>query len=364
MKAINELEVILAGVLKWNKARVNCLAQLLISLFAVRTVNLRSLSLAFGGTAKVSSRYRRIQRFFATFNLDYTVFARFLFKLFYKESDSGYVIIDRTNWFWGKAKINVFMLAIAHEGQAIPLFWQLLDKAGTSNVDEQKALLKRFISTFGKQAITGLLADREFMSGKLLAWLNQEQIPFYIRIKDNTQVFIKQKRWKKVRQLFHALSPKASLCFGMDVILLDQKVYLAAARSERGELMVVATNQSPKNAIAIYLRRWEIESLFQALKGRGFCFEETRLTQPERINRLVALLALGFAWAHKVGEMVAQVKPILLNRYLDQRRPQYSYFRYGLNIIQDCLFHAFYQPFSLKRWRIILRPLQTQELVL
>ena len=42
--------------------------------------------------------------------------------------------------------------------------------------------------------------------------------------------------------------------------------------------MIVATNQNPKNAIAIYLRRWEIESLFQSLKGRGFHFEQTHIT--------------------------------------------------------------------------------------
>lgn len=45
--------------------------------------------------------------------------------------------------------------------------------------------------------------------------------------------------------------------------------------------------------------------LFQSLKGRGFCFEETRLTHYERIAKLILLLVIGFCWAHKVGEWQA-----------------------------------------------------------
>jgi len=101
----------------------------------------------------------------------------------------------------------------------------------------------------------------------------------------------------------------------MDVEVFSQKVYLAGSRSESGELMIVATNQLPKNAIAIYLRRWEIENLFQCLKSHGFHFEETHITAPDRLEKLVAVLAIGFCWAHKVGEWRHVKKLILLNRY-------------------------------------------------
>jgi len=76
--------------------------------------------------------------------------------------------------------------------------------------------------------------------------------------------------------------------------------------------MIVATNRNPRNAIAIYLRRCEIESLFQNLKGCGFQFEDTHMTDPQRLEKLMALLAMGVAWAHKVGEWRAIEKPILL----------------------------------------------------
>ena len=104
--------------------------------------------------------------------------------------------------------------------------------------------------------------------------------------------------------------------------------------------MVIATNQPPGNAVAIYLRRWEIECLFSCLKGRGFRFESTHVTHLERIETLVAVLAIAFCWAHKVGEWRAIKKPIRLNKYRNSKRPQYSFFRYGFDLIRDVLIHV------------------------
>lgn len=99
----------------------------------------------------------------------------------------------------------------------------------------------------------------------------------------------------------------------MAVEVFGQHVFLAGSRSEKGELMIVATNQNPKNAIPIYLRRWEIECLFSTLKGRRFRFEETHMTTLERVEKLMVVLAIGFCWAHKVGEWKAAKKQLKSN---------------------------------------------------
>lgn len=70
---------------------------MLLGLFAVRVVNLQEIALAFQSDAKVSSRYRRLQRFFSKFEIDYIKIARWIFKLFLKEGKKVYIIIDRTN---------------------------------------------------------------------------------------------------------------------------------------------------------------------------------------------------------------------------------------------------------------------------
>jgi hypothetical protein len=349
MKDISGLASSLNGSLNWNKARINCFVMMLLGLFAVKTVNLKEIALSMGSKASVDSRYRRLQRFFALFKLDFTQLARWVFSLYIKSGQDFYLVIDRTNWYWGKKKINIFMLGIAYEGMAIPLFWELLPKAGNSNFNEQRKLIRRFIKTFGENGIKGILADREFASGRLFKWLNKKKLSFYIRIKEGSLLTIKDKKFGKAKKIFNHLSPKKQGIFAMNVTLFGAAVYLAGARSERGELMIVATNQSPKNAIATYLRRWEIESLFQGLKGRGFHFEATHITELDRIAKLMALLAIAFAWAHKIGEWKSIKKPIFWKKFRTQKRPQHSYFRYGLDHIRELILHVYVKFSELKK---------------
>ena len=61
------------------------------------------------------------------------------------------------------------------------------------------------------------------------------------------------------------------------------------------------------------------------------------MTQSERIEKIIAFLAIGFAWAHKVGEWRADKKSIPLRTIQKQKRPQFSFFRYGLDLIRDQL---------------------------
>ena len=63
--------------------------------------------------------------------------------------------MDRTNWQWGKANINILTLGIAFKGIAIPIYWTLLDKKGSSDTQERIALIQKFIHSFGKQCIAG-----------------------------------------------------------------------------------------------------------------------------------------------------------------------------------------------------------------
>jgi hypothetical protein len=341
MKSISGLVCSLKKSLGWNKARCDCFARMLLGLIAVKTVNLQEIATGMSSSANLASRYRRLQRFFALFQIDFVSVSRWIFFLFFSNTKKYYVIIDRTDWCWGKKKINIFMLSIAYEGLAIPICWQLLNKKGSSNFGEQKALINQFTEIFGTKNIEALLADREFANGNFFDFLTKQNIPFCIRIKDGSIVRIKKTKIFKVEKIFNDLNPKTKKTFGVAVEIFDAKVYLSGARSEKGELMVVATNRPMKDAIAVYLRRWEIENLFQALKGRGFRFEETHITDPERISKLIVLLAIGFAWAHKIGEWLAEQKPIVFKRFKDHQTPQNTFFRYGLDNMRDIILHVY-----------------------
>jgi Transposase DDE domain len=349
MDKIGRLKKSLSQYFNWNKARLDCFARLILSLFAVRTVNLKEIALGFASSRQVDSRYRRLQRFFAQFKWDYCQLGRWLFLWFFKKDQKIYLIIDRTNWYWGKKKINILMLSAAYEGIAIPLVWQMLNKAGNASAKEHCEIISCYVEWFGSENILGVLADREFASDKFFGFLLSKKIPFFIRIKDNAQVVISGKKLFSVKKLFSDLKIKEMRVFGAAVFVYQQRVYLTASRSERGELMVVATLNPCKNAIPVYLRRWEVECLFHSLKGRGFNFEATHMTKQERISTLVGVLAVAFCWAHKIGEWKALIKTIIFKKFRHQKRPQYTYFHYGLDFIREILLNPlsnFYSQFS------------------
>lgn len=335
---ISELKNILSGFLVWNKARIDCFARLLLALIAVRTVNLREVAVAFCGKALLDSRYRRLRRFFARFQIDNQAIAKWIFKLFLFGDKKIYLTLDRTNWYWGKAKINILVLGVAYEGMSIPLFWQTLPKAGNATAEEHKAMIQQFITVFGKNNIEGVLGDREFGSEQLFSWCIEQAIPFYIRVKDNINVrLLHASKGKLAVEWFGRLQVNTQSYFANKVDVFGLPLFMAVSRSEKGELMVIVTNKDPKIAVACYLRRWEIETLFGCLKSKGFNFENTHMIELSRIEKLVGLLAVAVSWAHKVGEWRAIKKPIKMKQFKESLRPQYSYFRYGLDFIREGL---------------------------
>ena len=104
MDALNELMGSLKGSFKWNKARLCCLAGMLLALISVRTVNLREIAVAFASDALLDSRYKRLKRFFGFFKVDHTAIARWIFGLYFSGCEKIYLTIDRTNWYWESPK--------------------------------------------------------------------------------------------------------------------------------------------------------------------------------------------------------------------------------------------------------------------
>jgi len=77
-----------------------------------------------------------------------------------------------------------------------------------------------------------------------------------------------------------------------------------------------------------------MEVLFQALKSRGFNFEETHLKDAERLKTLFSVLAIAFCWAYHVGAWRHVVKPIRIKKH---QRPAKSIFRYGFDWIRQAV---------------------------
>ena len=101
------------------------------------------------------------------------------------------------------------------------------------------------------------------------------------------------------------------------------------------DLLILVTNGRPSRALVLYGQRWQIETMFGALKTRGFDFEATHLTRPERVERLLSILALAFVWATLVGVWLHEHKKAL--QLKKHGRLARSIFRYGLDHLRMIL---------------------------
>jgi hypothetical protein len=91
--------------------------------------------------------------------------------------------IERTQW----RDKNVFVISLIWDKRAIPLYWQLLDKRGSSNLAEQKSLITRILELLKDYKII-ILGDREFGSVKLANWLCEKQVKFVFRVKQERYI--------------------------------------------------------------------------------------------------------------------------------------------------------------------------------
>ena len=148
------------------------MAQFLVAVIRVRSVNLSQLSTAFVGKTLVASNYKRLQRFFREFRIDYVEFARSITTWIGVEKD-WVVILDRTQCEFGNQMHNVLMLSIAYKGVAVPFLWTFLANRSNSYAHQRKALLHRFQGILPNQNIAYVTADREFIGKDWLSYTNK-----------------------------------------------------------------------------------------------------------------------------------------------------------------------------------------------
>ena len=334
----NELVDIFQPRLGWNKSRVKFFVSFIIALCKVQTVCFIKLAQGFEGTAKVESNMRRIQRFFANFIVDTNLIAKLIFSLL-PEKPPYRLCLDRTNWKYGVANINILMLSIAYHGMSIPILWTMLPKRGNSNTQERKELIQRFLNLFGEEYIESFLANREFIGDDWFGELIHNQIPFYIRIRSNMWINVPGKGPKKAFWLFNSLPLNTAYHYFKIVNIDGQSVYLTGMkvlnREGKIDFVIIASFKPDPLALIKYKDRWQIETMFKAFKSGGFNFEDTHLTDEARIAKLIALVCVAFIWVYLVGiDRHTNGDAIKIKKH---GRKAFSLFKYGLIFVAHAL---------------------------
>lgn len=323
-----------------------CLAQFILALIGERTVNLSKLSLhCHYKSARKEASYRRLQRFITRLPIPQEKLCTFILGLIPGPYE---LALDRTNWEFGKTPINILMLSVIFKGLAIPLFWSLLPHKGCSGSDDRIELMERFLALRDSSTIQSLVMDREFIGPDWLTYLNQRNICFHVRLRNNIKIGRAKGELIAPKNELNDLNPHDAWHLPghrqIGVKKDGMKLFVSATRSSEGDLVLIASNQDQLHALERYTQRWGIETLFGCLKTRGFCLEDTHITDATKISNLLIPLTLAFFWAFRVGVWLNDVKKIKLKTH---GRKAVSFFRLGL----DTLVKA---PKKLTKWLLSL----------
>lgn len=107
-----------------------------------KTVKIERLAACLPLPIKYQSRRRHMQRFLRLFSLSLPVFwfpiIQAIINQEFPHGSHLILSIDRTEW----KSNNIFVIAVSYKKRALPIYWQVFQQKGATNLTAQKALIK------------------------------------------------------------------------------------------------------------------------------------------------------------------------------------------------------------------------------
>ena len=260
------------------------------------------------------SRRKKIQRLLASDSLSLSLFWFPLIKSIvekeFKRSKRLILVLDRTQW----QDKNVFMISVIWKKRALPIYWLVLEKKGSSNIREQIALIRPVLKLFSHYEIV-ILGDREFHGVELSYWLKQRNIkakkPIYFAFREKNNIYMKRSRKNEERLKDLKLTPGVKVLH-KNVKITRQKGFgkfnlLAYKKRDYRhhkvkESWFIITNLDDSNeVIKLYKKRAGIEAMFRDYKSGGYNLEGSK-ANIVRLTNLILLIAIAYISACLEGK--------------------------------------------------------------
>ena len=207
--------------------------------------------------------------------------------------------------------------------------------------------MERYLRLFGASSIRALLADREFVGAEWMDFLNKNNVPFVIRIKEDMLIRLTDGTQRQFRTLLRKRKHGTweGWLTGMNTSP-GNRLRCAAKRIKGAELLIIATNlDEAGHALSLYRKRWGIECMFADAKTRGLNLEDTHITDPTKLATLLVLIALAVTWACRAATRILGRGTI---RRKTHGRREKSWFRTGLDALRKWIIH--YPHHALEAW--------------
>jgi hypothetical protein len=210
---------------------------------------------------------------------------------------------------WTKVRsFHTLMAAVVVEGRALPLCWESYrDKVqGKSQNALEEGMLVRLQAAFPPEVRLVILADRGFRRASLMQTCQQLKLDYLIRICED--VIVSTDSWSGNLQHFPV---RKGMCRGFTGVsyrsdgaattnlIVRWKRGLPSAKDQPWYLVTslkLGARARQRQLSDLYALRFDIEELFRDTKNEhlGWSLAKTRVTRPERLDRLIFIAALAY----------------------------------------------------------------------
>ena len=285
----------------YHKSRRAGIVMLVALMLRVRSVNLMELAAAL--PRKIGSkdhRYQYIVRILANRHIDCdAVMKSYAQELFSRLGGRGQTLVLMMD----QSKINdlneVLMLSARIRKRAVPVAWRVRETKGNIGFETQKDLLEAVRDWLPSGVKVMLAADRFYGTEKLVNWCRKAGWGYRIRLKSN--LTLQHQGGEMTTGEAAALIPDG---------LEDAQLYGSGVRTNIGilhekghpEPWIIAMDARPGKCQALdYGMRWGIEAMFSDFKSRGFNLAQSRIEKPDRLEKLLLIIAIAMYWAVSCG---------------------------------------------------------------
>jgi len=282
------------------------LAAMIALLMKGKRARLYELARALPGGGKLESRTQKLRRWLSNVHISSEDFLPMYLNLLaplLMTQKSITLIIDRTSWKRLGVHLNLFLCSIAFNGRSFPIHWFFLPKKGASNLEEQKKLLEPVLTALAAHPLLAALpvtvaADREFCSPLLAQWLSGQGAHFDIRVKKS--FFVSREDFSSVLiSQFLKECERGRYYLYTNVRLTEEHQIrvnlLIYWRPDCDEPIAMISDLEQADAVAeTYHQRPWIETLNRDLKSGGFDLEKGKITDSERLGRMLIAVAVAY----------------------------------------------------------------------
>ena len=327
----DKIKILLLKHTDFKISTTEIFANTVIGIIKSGSIKITRLAESLSLNELTTSCVRALERFYTTQNISTEELSFIVYDLLSLKGRGPFtIIIDRTNWKYGKKHINIFVVSILFGDTVIPILIDVSDKAGISNFKERKVLIDKLVALVGKNNIKAILGDREFVGTEWFKYLHDLALPFVFRIKNNSYIKTAYDGRISVGILFTDLQIQETK--QVKAVINGIPLIIAATRSKEGELVILAASRIKGNILKMYKLRWFIELFFKSIKSKGFNLEETHITDPNRIQIFIAMITIATCLTVQTGLFKHKAKPISIKKHGNKA---FSIFMYGLHFIRS-----------------------------